>query len=62
MPRLQYKVAEIHCAFLEWFEQMMPGQSILAIDFGEGPEERKETIQEFWKRYVKILQSVERKP
>ena len=58
MPKLNFRLAEIQCAFKEW----MPKQRILAVDFGENEEEREETIQAMWKRFVEILQSVEKKP
>ncbi len=59
MPKISYKLAQIRCAFQEW---MPKGQRILAVDFGETEEEREETIQHMWKRFMKILQNVERKP
>ncbi len=59
MPKLSYKVAKIRCAFWEW---MPKNQRILAVDFGETEEEREETIQAMWKRFMKILQGVEKSP
>ncbi len=56
MPKLNYKIAAIRCAFREW---MPKNQRILAVDFGDTEEEREETIQSMWKRFMKILQSVE---
>ena len=58
MPKLKFVVGEIKCAFWEW----MPKQSILAVDFGSTEETREETIQYMWDRFMKILQSVEKKP
>ena len=58
MPKLNYKIAAVRCAFWEW----MPNQRILAVDFGETEEEREETIQNMWKRFMKILQGVEKSP
>lgn len=58
MPKLSYKIAAIKCAFWEW----MPKQQFFAVDFGKTEATREETIGYMWKRFVEILQSVERKP
>lgn len=55
MPKLKFAVAEIQCTFWEW----MPKQNLFAVDFGNTEESREETIRWMWKRFVKILQSVE---
>lgn len=56
MPKLSFKLAKIRCAFWEW----MPKQKFFAVDFGSTPETREETMQYMWKRFVKLLQSVEK--
>lgn len=58
MPRLNYKIAELKCAFWKW----MPKQQFFAIDFGENEEEREETVETMWKRFMGILQNVEKSP
>lgn len=59
MPKLSFKLGKIKCAFWEW---MPKKQRILAVDFGDTEETREETIEHMWKRFMEILQSVERKP
>ena len=62
MPKLKFPIGAIKCAFKEWMHHLMPNQSVLAIDFGETEEAHEETMDYMWKRFVKILQSVEKSP
>lgn len=58
MPKLNYKLTQIRCAFWKW----MPSQNLFAVDFGETEETREETIEWMWRHFVDVLQGIEKKP
>lgn len=60
ISRTDFSVAQVRCAFFNWFDVIAPRQSLFAVDFGETEQSREETINHLWWHFVEILQSVER--